>query len=253
MKKAPSGGDGTSSSPERAKVVESTTTEDTDRRFSEENPSGLEESQKSGTAANTARRARNPKNTSPGSVSQLPTVPERSKDEDKEDLEESESGMAETAEKRDGAGDDASLASGGETAAFSSFTMTQETTVPPCHQTRENSDMEMSSDEEEDDEIKTIIASEASSRNKRFYQMKLSTYKSNATSKLIKVVKIMFSKEPRMEIELHDSMNEDFEAKPICSIDELPETEEETAAYFPSIYDNKNKDGTAIVFQLNSE
>jgi phosphoribosylcarboxyaminoimidazole (NCAIR) mutase len=50
------------------------------------------------------------------------------------------------------------LASGGETAAFSSFTMTQETTVPPCHQTRENSDMEMSSDEEEDDEIKTIIA-----------------------------------------------------------------------------------------------
>jgi hypothetical protein len=38
MKNAPSGGDGTSSSPERAKVVESTTTEDTDRRFSEENP-----------------------------------------------------------------------------------------------------------------------------------------------------------------------------------------------------------------------
>jgi hypothetical protein len=163
MKKAPSGGDGTSSSPERAKVVESTTTEDTDCRFSEENPSGLEESQKYGTATNTARRARNPKNTSPGSVSQLPTVPEHSKDEDKEDLEESESGMAEMAEKRDGACDDASLASGGETAAFSSFTMTQETTVPSCHQTRENSDMEMSSDEEEDDEIKTIIASEASS------------------------------------------------------------------------------------------
>jgi hypothetical protein len=99
--------------------------------------------------------------------------------------------------------------------------------------------MEMSSDEEEDDEIKTIIASEASSRN--------------VTSKLIKVIKIMFSKEPRMEIELHDSMNEDFEAKPICSINELPETEEEMAAYFPSIYDNKNKDGTAIVFRLNSE
>jgi hypothetical protein len=253
MKKAPSGGDGTSSSPERAKVVESTTTEDTDCRFSKENPSGLEESQKSRTAANTARHARNPKNTSPGSVSQLPTVPERSKDKDKEDLEESESGMAETAEKRDGAGDDASLASGGETAAFSSFTMTQETTVSPCHQTMENSDMEMSSDEEEDNEIKTIIVSEASSRNKRFYQMKLSTYKSNATSMLIKVVKIMFSKEPRMEIELHVSMNKDFEAKPICSIDELPETEEETAAYFPSIYNNKNKDGTAIVFRLNSE
>jgi hypothetical protein len=41
--------------------------------------------------------------------------------------------------------------------------------------------------------------------------MKLSTYKSNATSKLFKVVKIMFSKEPQMEIELHDSMNEDFD------------------------------------------
>jgi hypothetical protein len=248
MKKALSGGDGTPSSPERAKVVESTTTEDTDHHFSEENPSGLEESQKSGTAANTARHARNPENTSPGPVSQLPTVPECSEDEDKEDLEESESGMVETAENRDGAGDDASLASGGETAAFSSFTMTQETTVPSCHQTRENSDMEMSSDEEEDDEIKTIIVSEASSRNKQFYQMKLSTYKLNATSKLIKVIKIRFSKEPRMEIELHDSMNEDFEAKPICSIDELPETEEETTAYFTSIYDNKNKDGTVIVF-----
>jgi hypothetical protein len=56
-----------------------------------------------------------------------------------------------------------------------------------------------------------------------------------------------------MEIELHDSMNEDFEVKPICSIDELPETDEEMSAYFPLIYDNKNKDGTAIVFRLNSE
>jgi hypothetical protein len=56
-----------------------------------------------------------------------------------------------------------------------------------------------------------------------------------------------------MEIELHDLMNKDFEAKPICSIDELPETDEETMAYFPSIYDNKNKDGTAIVFRLTSE
>jgi hypothetical protein len=51
-----------------------------------------------------------------------------------------------------------------------------------------------------------------------------------------------------MEIELHDLMNEDFEVKPICSIDKLPEIDEETEAYFPSIYDNKNKDGTAIVF-----
>jgi hypothetical protein len=51
-----------------------------------------------------------------------------------------------------------------------------------------------------------------------------------------------------MEIELHDLMNVDFEAKPICSINELPETDEEMAAYLPSIYDNKNKDDTTIVF-----
>jgi hypothetical protein len=244
MKKAPSGGDGMPSSPERAKVVESPTTEETDRHFSEKNPSGLEELQKS----NTAHRARKTENTSPESVNKLPTVPERSEDEDKEELEESESGMAEMAKKRDGTGDDASLASGGETAAFSSFTMAQETTVPPCHQSRKNSDMEISLDDDEEDETKTIIASETSSRNLRFYQMKLSTYKSNATRKLLKVIKIMFSKEPQMEIELHDSMNEDFESKPICSIDEFPETDEEMAAYFPSIYDNKNKDRTAIVF-----
>jgi hypothetical protein len=56
-----------------------------------------------------------------------------------------------------------------------------------------------------------------------------------------------------MEIELHDLMNEHFEAKPICSIDKLPETDEEKVAYFPLIYDNKNKDGTAIVFRLTSE
>jgi hypothetical protein len=48
-------------------------------------------------------------------------------------------------------------------------------------------------------------------------------------------------------------MNEDFEAKPICSIDELPETDKEMSVYFSSIYDNKNKDGPEIVFRLNSE
>jgi hypothetical protein len=68
------------------------------------------------------------------------------------------------------------------------------------------------------------------------------------TVKLLKVVKIMFSKEPQMEIELHDSMNEDFEAKPICHINKLPETDEEMSACFSSIYDNKNKDGPATVF-----
>jgi hypothetical protein len=94
MKNAPSGGDGTPSSPERAKVVESTATEDTVSHFFEENPSGLEELQKSGTAANTSCRERNPENTSPGSVNKLPTVPETTEGEDKEDLEESEPGMA---------------------------------------------------------------------------------------------------------------------------------------------------------------
>jgi hypothetical protein len=95
MKNAPSGGDGTSSSPERAKVVESTATEDnTLSHFSKENPSGLEELQKSGTATNTARCTRNPENTSPGLVNKLPTVPKTTEGEDKEDLEESEPGMA---------------------------------------------------------------------------------------------------------------------------------------------------------------
>ncbi len=193
MKNAPSGGDGTPSSPERAEVVESTATEDTVSHFSEKNLSGLKELQKSGTAANTACRTRNPENTSPGLVNKLPTVPETTEGEDKEDLEESEPGMA---DKRDGTGDDVSLASGGENAAFSFFMMSQETTVPPCHQTIENSDMEISLEDNEDDETKTIIASEASSRNMRFYQMKLLTYKLNATRKLFKVVKIMFSKDP---------------------------------------------------------
>jgi hypothetical protein len=156
----------------------------------------LEESQKSGAAANTARRARNPEDTSPGSANNLFTVPKSSAGGEKEDLEESESGMAEMAEKHDGACDDVSLASGGEKATFSSFTMSSETTVPPCHQKMENSDMEMSLDEDDDDETKTIIASEVSNRNMRYYQMKLSTNKSNMTGKLLKVVKIMFSKEP---------------------------------------------------------
>jgi hypothetical protein len=106
------------------------------------NPSGLEESQKSRAAANMARRARNPEDTSPGLANNLFTVPKSSAGGEKEDLEESESGMAEMAEKHDGSGDDASLASGGEKAAFSSFMMSSETTVPPCHQKMENSDME---------------------------------------------------------------------------------------------------------------
>jgi hypothetical protein len=54
----------------------------------------------------------------------------------------------------------------------------------------------MSLDEDNDDETKMIITSEASSRNMWYYQMKLLTYKSNTTGKLLKVVKIMFSKKP---------------------------------------------------------
>jgi hypothetical protein len=73
--------------------------EDTDCCLSKEIPSGLEESQKSGAAANMARRARNPEDTSPGSVNKLSTVPESTEGEEKEDLEESESGMAEMAKK----------------------------------------------------------------------------------------------------------------------------------------------------------
>jgi hypothetical protein len=99
MKNAPSGGDGMPPSPERAKVVESTATEDSDSCFPEKNPSGLEELHKSGTTANTACRARNPENTSPGLVNKLPTVPKSSEGEEKEDLEESESSMAIMANK----------------------------------------------------------------------------------------------------------------------------------------------------------
>jgi hypothetical protein len=95
MKNAPSGGDGTSSSPERAKVVEPTATEDTVSHFLEEYPSGLEEMQKSGTVANIAHCARNPENTSPGLVNKLSRVPETTEGEVKEDLEESEPGMDE--------------------------------------------------------------------------------------------------------------------------------------------------------------
>ncbi len=97
--------------------------------------------------------ARNPENTSPRSVNKLPTVPKTTEGEHKEDLEESEPGMA---DKQDDAGDDVSLASGGETTAFSSFMMSQKTAVAPCHQTVENTDMEISLDDEEDDEPRRL-------------------------------------------------------------------------------------------------
>jgi hypothetical protein len=45
-------------------------------------------------------------------------------------------------------------------------------------------------------------------------------------------------------------MNEDFEDKPICNSNDIPETEAERLAYFPSVYDKKNKDGTSVVFWI---
>jgi hypothetical protein len=135
MTNMPFGGDGMPFSPERAKVVESPAMENTDHCLSKENPSGFEESQKSGAATNMVCHARNPEDTSPELANELLTVPKSSEGEEKEDLEESESGMAEMAKKHDGTGDDASLASGGEKAVFSSFMMSSETIVPPCHQT----------------------------------------------------------------------------------------------------------------------
>jgi hypothetical protein len=69
----------------------------------------------------------------------------------------------------------------------------------------------------------------------------------------MKAVKIMFNKEWHMEIELYDPMNKDIEDKPICNSDELPEREDEQAAYFPSVYDKKSKDSTSVVFWLTTK
>jgi hypothetical protein len=74
-----------------------------------------------------------------------------------------------------------------------------------------NNNMEESLDEEDEEETKMVIASDASNSNMWYKQMKLSTNKSNVTGKLLKVVKIMFCRDPQMEIELHDSMNDVFE------------------------------------------
>ena len=56
-----------------------------------------------------------------------------------------------------------------------------------------------------------------------------------------------------MVIEQFDSQNEAFKDKSICCFEDLPETEDEMAAYFPSVHDKKNKDGTSIVFRLSTE
>jgi hypothetical protein len=83
--------------------------------------------------------------------------------------------------------------------------------------------------------------------------MKLLTHKKNATGRLMKAVKTMLNKEWHMEIEFYDLMNEDIEEKAICNSDKLPEREDERVAYFPSVYDKKNKDGTLVVFWLTAK
>jgi hypothetical protein len=123
MINASSGGDGTPPPPERAKVVESTATEDTECHFSKKNPSGLEDSQKPGAAANTACHTQNPENTSQGSINKLSLVPEGMEDDEEEDLEMTKVEMAKMAEKQDGADGDVSLASGGGEVMVPSLTM----------------------------------------------------------------------------------------------------------------------------------
>jgi hypothetical protein len=152
--------------------------------------------------------------------------------------------------KQDGANDDVSFSAGCDKEAPSSLSKAAMAAGPPCHWPMESSDMEVSSEEEDDDEVTMVIASEAISQKMRCYQMKLLTHKKNVTGRLMKAVKTMFNEEWHMEMKLYDPMNEDIEDKPICNSDELPEREDERVAYFPSVYDKKNKDGTLVVFWL---
>ena len=254
MTNASSGGDGTPSPPERVKVAVPTAKEDDASRFSGKNPTGSEKSQKPGVAKNTAARKGNAKTIFNGSKDLLSTVPEGSADEEIQDVEMSESVEAETAGKQDDADDDVSLAARHDKSTQSSLSQAAEERGPPCHQPSGQSDMEESSEEEEEEEeTSTIVPSDASSHKMQFYQMKLSTFKKKATASLMKVIKIMFTIDTRMAIELFDSTNEDFEDKPIYCFEDLPETTEETAAYFPPVYDKKNKDGTSIVFRFSTE
>jgi hypothetical protein len=184
---------------DRTGVVASPATEDTDCHFSKKNWSGLEESSPSGATANVAW-ARNLEQTIPGSKYTLSTVPKGAEEEKKEeDLVDTESVVAKMAKKQDGAGDDVSLASVNDKEAESSLTKAVKKTGPPCHQSMETHDMEVSSDKEDEEETKT-----ASSHKMYHYQMKLSTHKKNAMGQLMKVVKTMFKEERSMEIELYD-------------------------------------------------
>ncbi len=72
--------------------------------------------------------------------------------------------VAKMARKQDGADDDVSLAAGRDKEAPSSLSKVAMAAGPSCHQPMESSDMEVSLDKEDDDEVMTVIASEASSR-----------------------------------------------------------------------------------------
>jgi hypothetical protein len=69
----------------------------------------------------------------------------------------------------------------------------------------------------------------------------------------MKIIKTMLMIDKRMAIEQFDSQNEAFKDKPICVFEDLPEMEDKMAAYFPSVHDKKNKDGTSIVLRLSTE
>jgi hypothetical protein len=99
----------------------------------------------------------------------------------------------------------------------------------------------------------TVVPSDGNSINMLLYQMKLSTFKKKATASLMKIIKTMLMIDKRMAIKQFNSQNEAFKEKPICGFEDLPEMEDEMAAYFPLVHDKKNKDGMSIVFRLSTE
>jgi hypothetical protein len=106
---------------------------------------------------------------------------------------------------------------------------------------------------EEDNEMPMVVPSDGNSINMLLYQMKLSMFKKKATASLMKIIATMLLIDKHMAIKQFDSQNEAFKDKPICGYEDLPEKEDKMAAYFPSVHDKKNKDGTSIVFRLSTE
>jgi hypothetical protein len=244
-----SGGGGLPPSPERDKEVEPNAKEVADSRFPEKNLTGSEKLEKPGAAANKVAGADISENTFQGSKDPLSTVPEGNVDGEIQDVEMSEPVEAETAGKQDTADDYVSLAAGHDNMTPLSLSQANEEQRPPCHQPSGTSDKEESLEEgEADDEMPTVVPSDGNSINMLLYQMKLLTFKKKATASLMKIIKTMLMIDKRMAIEQFDSQNEAFKDKPICCFEDLPETEDEMAAYFPSVHDMKNKDGMSIVF-----